>query len=96
MQHIKNAGLKCLFGSYKVQNQSIPTVLLEGQTEVWKALKLSVKAENVPKWARCSQESFWQLGGTGTMGDGAGKQVMTCEVCTENDKEGSDRERQSQ
>jgi hypothetical protein len=46
----------------------IPRVLPEGQTEEWKAFKLSVKAANVPKWAQGVQESIWEL--RGTMGCG--------------------------
>jgi hypothetical protein len=71
----------------------IPTVLPEGQTEEWKAFKLSVKAANVPKWAQGVQDSIWEL--RGTMGDAAGKRVMKCEMCTEND-EGSGWGRQAQ
>jgi hypothetical protein len=52
------------------------------------------KATNVPKWARDSQESIWESGGE--VGDGAGKQVMECEMCTEHDKEGRGWERQWQ
>jgi hypothetical protein len=59
-------------------------VLPEGQTDKWKALKPHVKAANMPKWAQCSQESIWESGGE--VGDGAGRQVIKYEVCTENDK----------
>jgi hypothetical protein len=72
----------------------IPTILPEGQTEEWKALKLSVKSANVPTWAQRSQEGVWTLGGT--MGHGAGKQVIKCETRTENVKEKSCWERQLQ
>jgi hypothetical protein len=41
-----------------------------------------------------SQGSKWQLGGT--MGDEVGKRVIKCEMCTDNDKEGSGWESQSQ
>jgi hypothetical protein len=41
----------------KVQNETIPTVVPQGQTEEWKALKLSVKAANVPQWAQGSQQN---------------------------------------
>jgi hypothetical protein len=44
-----------------------------------------VKAANVTKWAPRSQESILESGGE--VGHGAGKQVMNCEKCTENDKE---------
>jgi hypothetical protein len=54
------------------------------RTQEGKALKL--KAANVPKWAQQSQEN---TGLGGEMGDGAGKRVMKCEVCTEIEKEGS-------
>jgi hypothetical protein len=50
------------------------------------ALNHRVKAANVPKWAQRSQESIWESGGE--VGDGAGKGVMECEMCTEDDKEG--------
>jgi hypothetical protein len=56
------------------------------QTDECKALKLGVKAANVPKWAQRSQESIRELGGT--MGDEAGKRVLKYEMreyemCTE-------------
>jgi hypothetical protein len=70
----------------KIQNEAIPTIPPEGQTEKWKALKPCVKAANVPKRAQHSQESIWESGGE--VGDGAGKRVMTCEMCTEIGKEG--------
>jgi hypothetical protein len=70
-----------------VQNEAIPTVTPEGQTEKGKALTPRVKAANGPaKWAKRSQESIWESGGEA--GDGAGKRVVECEMCTENDKEG--------
>jgi hypothetical protein len=65
----------------------------DGQTDKWKALKHRVKAANVPKWAQSSQESIWESGGE--VRHGVGKQVMECEMCTEND-EGSGWERQWQ
>jgi hypothetical protein len=71
----------------------IPKVPPEGQTEKWKALKPRVGAANELKRAQRSQESMWEL--WGEVGDGAGKRVMKCEKCTEND-EGSGWERQSQ
>jgi hypothetical protein len=40
----------------------------QGQRDEWKALKLSVKAANVPKWAQHSQESIWESGGKWKMG----------------------------
>jgi hypothetical protein len=46
-----------------------------------------VKPGNVPKWAQRSQESIREYGAK--VGDGAGKRVVKCEMCTENDKEGS-------
>jgi hypothetical protein len=54
------------------------------------------KAAYMPKWAQRerSQEIMWESGGK--VGDEAGKRVMKCEMCTENDKEGSGWERQSQ
>jgi hypothetical protein len=57
-------------------------------------LKARVKAENMPKWAQPSQESIWESGWE--VRDGAGKRVMECEMCTENDKEGRGWERQWQ
>jgi hypothetical protein len=75
-----------LLGSFKIQNGAIPTEPLGGPTKKWEALKRRVKAANVPKRAQRSQESIWESGGG--VGDGAGKRVMECEMCTENDKEG--------
>jgi hypothetical protein len=89
-----NVRMECFCALWKVQNEATPTVPPEGQTEEWMALKPSVKAASVHKWALSSQESIWESGG-GEVGDGAGKQVMKCEMCTEND-EGSGCERQSQ
>jgi hypothetical protein len=40
----------------------------------------------VPKWVKGSQENIWESGGE--VGDGAGKRVMECEMCTENDRRG--------
>jgi hypothetical protein len=73
---------------------SFPTVPPSGQTNKWKALKARVKAENVPKWAQPSQENKWESGWE--VRDGAGKRLMEYEMCTENDKEGRDWERQWQ
>jgi hypothetical protein len=63
---------------WKVQNEAIPTVFSEGQTEKWTALKPCAKAANVPKWAQRSQESIRESGGE--VGDGAEKRVMDCEM----------------
>jgi hypothetical protein len=91
---VENVGLECFWALWKVENEAIPTIPQEGQTETWKALKPRVKAANVPKWAQRSQESIWESGGK--VGDGARKRVMQCEVCTEIDKEGRGWERQWQ
>jgi hypothetical protein len=72
-------------------NETFPTVPPAGQTDKWKVLEARVKAENVPKWAQPSQESIWESGWE--VRDGAGKRVMECEMCTENDKEGRGWER---
>jgi hypothetical protein len=90
----ENVIFGCFWALWKVQNEAIPTVPPGGQTQEWKALKLSVKAANVPQWPQSSQENIWLLGDA--MGDGAEKQAMKCEMCTESDKEGSGLERQSQ
>jgi hypothetical protein len=65
------------FGLFGVPNEAIPTVPPEGQAEEWKALKLIIKAANVPKWAQRSQESIWEFGKNG---NGAGKGVMQIEM----------------
>jgi hypothetical protein len=62
----------------KKQNEAFPTVPPAGQTDMWKALKPRVKAENVPKWAQRSQESIWESGWEAR--DGAGKRVKECEM----------------
>jgi hypothetical protein len=64
------------------------------QQDKLKALKPRLKAGNVPTWAQRSQESIWESGRE--VRDGAGKRVMECEMCTENDKEGRGWERQWQ
>jgi hypothetical protein len=84
----------CFWALWKVLNQGDRNCPPEGQTKVWKALKPRAKSESVRSWAQRSQESIW--GSVGDVGDGAGKRGMKCEMCTENDKEGSDWERQSQ
>jgi hypothetical protein len=81
-------------GFWKEWNETFPTVPPAGQTDKWKVLKARVKAENVPKWAQPSQESMWESGWE--VRDGAGKRVMECEMCTENDKQGRGWERQWQ
>jgi hypothetical protein len=70
----ENVGLECFWAFRKVENEAIPTIPQEGQTEMWKALKPRVKAANVPKWAQRSQESIWESGGK--VGDVAGKRMM--------------------
>jgi hypothetical protein len=89
---------KCQIGVFwalwKAQNKAIPTVSPEWQTDKWKALKPCAKAANVPKWAPHSQEGIWESGGE--VADGAGKRVMECEMCTEDDKERRGWERQWQ
>jgi hypothetical protein len=72
--------------SLYTEHEYIPTVPPAGQTDKWKLLKPRAKAANVRKWAQCCQESMWEPGGE--VRDGAGKRVMECEMCTENDKEG--------
>jgi hypothetical protein len=76
-QKVKNVRLECFWALWKVQNEAIPTVPPEGQTEGWKAFKPHAKAANVPQWAQRSRESIWEL--RGEMGDGAGRRVMECE-----------------
>jgi hypothetical protein len=49
--------------------------------EEWKALKISIKSANVPKWAQRSQASTWGL--VGGKGDGVGKRVMKCDEAHE-------------
>jgi hypothetical protein len=53
---------KCFCALRKVQDEAIPTVPPERQTEGWKALKLGGKAAYIPKWAKRSQESIWEMG----------------------------------
>jgi hypothetical protein len=60
--------LECFWALSKVQNEAMPTVLPEGETEMWKALKPHVKAANEPKWEkRCqdphSESSFRKASG---------------------------------
>jgi hypothetical protein len=64
----KKIRLGCFWALWKVLNKAIPTVPPQGQRDEWKALKLSVKAANVPKWAQHSQESIWESGGKWKMG----------------------------
>jgi hypothetical protein len=64
----------------------------EGQMDKWKVIKPRVKAANVPNWAKRSQESIWESGRE--VGDGTGRRVMECEMCTENGKDGIGWERQ--
>jgi hypothetical protein len=85
---------RIIMAFWKEQNEAFPTVLPAGQTDKWKALKPRVEAVNVPKWAQGSQESIWESGWE--VRDGAGKRVMECEMCTENDKDGRSWERQWQ
>jgi hypothetical protein len=93
-QYGKVVGLECSWALWKEQNEAFPTVPPSGQTDKWKVLKARVKAENVPKWAQPCQESIWESGWE--VRDGAGKRVMECEMCTENDKKGRGWERQWQ
>jgi hypothetical protein len=93
-QYGKVVRLECSWARLKEQNEAFPTVPPSGQTDKWKALKPCVKAENVPKWAQCSQESIWESGWE--VRDGAGKRLIECEMCTENDKEGRGWKRQWQ
>jgi hypothetical protein len=73
----KRFRLECFWALWRVQTEVIPTVPRE-QTDECKALKLSVKAANAPKWAQPSQVSIRELGGT--MEDGAGKRVLKYEM----------------
>jgi hypothetical protein len=90
-QYGKVVRLECCWALWKEWNETFPTVPPAGQTDKWKVLKARVKAENVPKWAQPRQESIWESGWE--VRDGAGKRVMECEMCTENDKEGRGWER---
>jgi hypothetical protein len=80
----KKKQIGVLWALWKVQNEAIPKIPLEGHKEEWKALKPRVKAANEPKWAQRSLESIWEYGGG--MGVGAGKRVIKWEMCTENDR----------
>jgi hypothetical protein len=93
---VKNVRLEYFWALWKVQNVAIPAAGAppEGPPEKWKAIKPRFKAANVPKWAQRSQDSIWES--WGEVGDGAGKRVMECEMCTENDKEGRGLRRQWQ
>jgi hypothetical protein len=93
-QKVKAVRLECFLALWKVQNEAFQTVPRAGQTDKWKTLKPRVKAVNVPKWAQNSQESILESGGE--VRDGAGKRVLKCEMCTENDKEGRGWERRWQ
>jgi hypothetical protein len=68
----------------KVQNEASLTVPPAGQTEEWKALKHPVSRQQMG-----IMQSGKHMGVWGEMGDGAGKRVMKCVMCTDNDKEGS-------
>jgi hypothetical protein len=93
VQTIEKNRLECCWALWKVQNEAIPTVTPDWQTEKRKGLELGVKSVNVQKWAQCSQESIWDLGGgTGRWGR---KSRRKSEMCRENDKEGSGWKRQS-
>jgi hypothetical protein len=92
-QYGKVVRLECTWALWKEQNEASnctrmrrSTVPPAKQTDKWKVLKPRVKAGNVPKWAQRSPESIWKSGWE--VKDGAGKRVMECETCTENDKEG--------
>jgi hypothetical protein len=74
---------------WKEQNKEIPTLSPEGQTEQWKALKLSVQAANLLGTAQCIQESIW--GGSGRWGRKASDQMRGVHRT-----EGSGRERRWQ
>jgi hypothetical protein len=93
-QYGKVVRLGCAWALWKEQNEGFPTVPPSEKTDKWKALKPRVKAVNVPKWVQPSQENIWESGWE--VRDGAGKRVMECEMCTENDKEGRGWERQWQ
>jgi hypothetical protein len=45
------------------------------QTYEWKALKVSFKAANEPKWASHSRKHIWELGGTIRDGTGSCRKV---------------------
>jgi hypothetical protein len=93
-QQVNVVRLERSWALWKEQNEAFPTVPPAGQTDKWKALKPCVKVVNVPKWAQRSQESKWKSGGE--IRNGAGKRVMECEMCTENDKQGRGWERKWQ
>jgi hypothetical protein len=69
-QKVRNIRWEGFWVLLEAQNKAIPRLPPKGQTEEWKALKLSAKAANVPEWAQHSQETILELGGT--MGDGNG------------------------
>jgi hypothetical protein len=70
-------GKKCQIGVFLGSLESTQRVKSNGSSrranEGVKALKFSIKATHVPKWAQGGKERLWELGG---MGDGAGKRVM--------------------
>jgi hypothetical protein len=56
-----------------------------GRVEGTQTLTLC-QSSKCPKWAQRRQVSIWESGGE--VGDGAGKQMIECEMGTKNDKEG--------
>jgi hypothetical protein len=63
-------------------------------TEQVEGTQTRVKAANVSKGHTAVRKA--SVGIWGEVRDGAGKRVMECEMCTENNKEGSGWERQWQ
>jgi hypothetical protein len=71
MQHqVQSVRLERLWAlrNVRIQNEAIPTVPPEGQTEEWKALKPCVKAANVKKWHNSVRTACRNLGGKWEMG----------------------------
>jgi hypothetical protein len=92
LQTVKKCQIGVLLGSLESTasgNSNGTSRRANGQVE---GTQTRVKAANVPNWAKRSQESIWESGRE--VGDGTGRRVMECEMCTENGKEGIGWERQ--
>jgi hypothetical protein len=76
---------KLALGSYYEWTKST-TVSLTGQMEVWKALKLAVKAAITPEWSPSTGEIMWER--RVAMRDGARWREKKCLVCTKMDRVG--------
>jgi hypothetical protein len=82
----KSVRLECFWALWKEQNKSHQRYLQKGKRRSERHSNPVSRQQMCQNGHNTSQESIWESGGE--VGDGVGKRVMKCEMCTEMTKRG--------